>query len=745
MKVGQIMLKLVRYLKPFVFLIIFIIGLLYTQAVCDLALPQYMSNIVNTGIQQKGISSAVPEVIRATEYDRIMLFLSPKNQAKVNTYYKTLDKAKLSAAEYAKYVKKYPALKNEILYKLNTTDKNKIEKINIPLGRAILIVATIEKDGFKNMNNNITLPANVDPFIILKAMPAAQFEQMQNNIAEKINGLPDNMITQASSIYIENEYQTIGVDTVAVQKKYIFNTGLMMSLIALLSMTASVVVGFVAAKVASGLGRNLRQSLFNKVENFSNVEFDKFGASSLITRTTNDIQQIQNLMVMLLRIVFYAPILGVGGVIKVLATDTSMGWIIAVAMGAIFIVVGGMFIFAVPKFKTIQKLIDKLNLVTRESLTGMLVIRAFNTQKYEEVKFDKANKDLTKTNLFINRVMSGMFPIMMLIMNFITILIVWVGAHQIDKGAIQVGDMMAFIQYTMQIIMAFVMITMISIMLPRATVSAGRIDEVLSVEPTIIDPKEPKKFNKKIKGQVVFNNVSFKYDEAEDYVLKNISFEAKPGETTAFIGSTGSGKSTLINLIPRFYDVTEGEVLIDGINIKDVKQHDLRDKIGYVPQKGILFSGTIASNLKYGKPNAKEEEIIKAAEIAQALSFIEEKDHKFKEPIAQGGTNVSGGQKQRLAIARALVKKPEIYMFDDTFSALDFKTDANLRQALKPETEKQTVLIVAQRISTIMNAEQIIVLEKGEMVGRGTHDELMKNCKVYREIALSQLSKKELA
>ena len=739
------MLKLVKYLKPFTILIIIIFGLLYTQAICDLALPQYMSNIVNTGIQQKGIESSVPDVIRATEFDRIMIFLSQDNQSDARSYYKVLDKNNLSKAEYSKYLKLYPALKNEILYKLNITDKKKIDKINLPVGRAILIVAMIEQDGLKNINSEVTLPNNVDPFLLISNMPAAQFKTMQSNFNSKINSLPKTMITQASALYIEKEYKAIGIDTKVVQKKYIFNTGLMMTLIALLSMTVSVIVGFVAAKVASGLGRNLRQTLFNKVENFSNVEFDKFGASSLITRTTNDIQQIQNLMVMLLRIVFYAPILGVGGVIKVLATDTSMGWIIAVAMGAILLVVGGMFIFAVPKFKMIQKLIDKLNLVTRESLTGMLVIRAFNTQKYEEEKFDKANKDLTKTNLFINRVMSGMFPIMMLIMNFITILIVWVGSHQIDKGAIQVGDMMAFIQYTMQIIMAFVMITMISIMLPRATVSAGRIDEVLSVDPTIVDPNVPKKFNNKLKGYIKFNNVSFKYAEAEDYVIKNISFESKPGETTAFIGSTGSGKSTLVNLIPRFYDVTEGEILIDNINIKEVTQHDLRDKIGYVPQKGILFSGTITSNLKYGKPNAKEEEVIQAATVAQALEFIKEKDHKFKEQIAQSGSNVSGGQKQRLAIARALIKKPEIYIFDDTFSALDFKTDANLRQALKPETENKTVLIVAQRISTIMNAEQIIVLEKGEMVGSGTHDELMKNCKVYREIALSQLSKKELA
>jgi ATP-binding cassette subfamily B protein len=450
-------------------------------------------------------------------------------------------------------------------------------------------------------------------------------------------------------------------------------------------------------------------------------------------------------MVMLIRIVFYAPILGIGGVFKVLATDTSMGWIIALAVAIILVIVFGMFIFAVPKFKIVQKLIDKLNLVTRESLTGMLVIRAFNTQKYEEKKFEKANKDLTKTNLFINRTLSLMFPLMMLLMNIITILIVWVGAHQVDSGAIQVGDMMAFIQYTMQIIMAFLMITMISIMLPRATVAAGRVDEVLSIDPTICDPKNPKKFNKLFNGVIKFDNVSFKYADADDYVLHNISFEAKPGETTAFIGSTGSGKSTVVNLIPRFYDVTEGSILINNIDIRDVTQHDLREHIGYVPQKGVLFSGTIESNLKYGKKHASEEDMKNAAKTAQALDFILDKPDKFDESIAEGGGNVSGGQKQRLSIARALIKKPDIYIFDDTFSALDFKTDAALRKALKRETENATVLIVAQRISTIMNADQIIVLDNGKIVGIGTHKELMKKCNVYKEIALSQLSKEELA
>ena len=515
--------------------------------------------------------------------------------------------------------------------------------------------------------------------------------------------------------------------------------------VALIGLIASVTVGFISSRISSGLGKNMRKSIFEKVQSFSNIEFDKWGISSLITRTTNDTMQIQHIMVMLLRVIFYAPILGIGGVLKVLATDNSMAWIIVVALVSILIVVIGLFIFAVPKFKLVQKLVDKLNLVTRERLTGLLVIRAFNTEKHEEARFNRANRNLTKTNLFVNRTMATMFPLMMLIMNVITILIVWVGAHQIDSGIIQVGDMMAFIQYTMQIIMAFLMISMTSIMLPRASVAAGRIDEVLNVKPTILDPENPKQFDGNLKGNIKFKRVSFKYPDADKYVIKNISFEAKAGETTAFIGGTGSGKSTIVNLIPRFYDVTEGYITIDGIDIRDVTQHDLCDRIGYVSQKGILFTGTIASNLKHGKEHASEEEMKEAAKTAQALDFIMKKEKQFKEEIAQGGTNVSGGQKQRLSIARALIKKPDIYIFDDTFSALDFKTDAALRKALSKTTKESTVLIVAQRINTIMNADKIIVLDNGRIVGMGKHEELLKNCKVYKEIALSQLSKEELA
>lgn len=739
------MLKIFKYLKPFTLSVIIIVGLLYTQAMCDLALPEYMSNIVNNGIQQSGIEDSIPKIIRKSEFDKMMLFVKEENKSQINKYYRLLDKDKLSSEDYDKYVREYPLLSKEPLYKLENINSDEIDDINITIAKALLTIYGIENNNLGSFGGEMQIPSGMDPFVLLSNMPKEQRESLIDQVADKMKNIPDSMIKQTSILYIKGEYKAVGLDTDKIQKDYIIIAGLRMIGVALISMITSVIVGFIASRLSTGLGRNLRESLFSKVESFSNAEFDEFGASSLITRTTNDIQQVQGFVVMLLRIVFYAPILGIGGVFKVLATDTSMGWIVAVAVGAILFVVITMFVVALPKFKLVQKLIDKLNLVTRESLSGMLVIRAFNNEKSEEKKFDVANKNLMKTHLFVNRMMSFMYPLMMLIMNVITILIVWVGSHQIDSGAIQVGDMMAFIQYTMQIIMSFLMITMVSLMLPRSSVSAGRIDEVLRVKPIIIDPKDPRKFGKKVMGKITFENVSFKYEDAEDCVLKGISFEAKAGETTAFIGSTGSGKSTVINLIPRFYDVTDGRILIDDIDIRDVTQHELRENIGYVPQKGILFSGTIESNLKYGRGNASLKDMEEASRIAQALDFIEDKEDKFKSEIAQGGTNVSGGQKQRLSIARALIKKPPIYIFDDTFSALDFKTDAKLRKALKNETKNSTVLIVAQRISTIMNAEQIIVLDEGKIVGKGTHDELMETCKVYKEIALSQLSKEELA
>lgn len=740
------MLKLIKYLKPFTFIIFIIIGLLFVQANCDLSLPSYMSDIVNVGIQQNGIDNPIPEVIRESEFNKITLFLNDNEAKYVKTNYIIVDKNSSIKNVVAKNIlEKYKVKISEPMYILSTNETNHISKLNKIISKSIMIVYQIETGNMSKTASGFSLPNGVDPFIFLSSLPKEQLQVMNNKISTLTSKISDSIVNQAAIVYVKGEYKSLNINIDIIQKSYITTAGIKMILIALVSMIASISVGFITSRLSTGLGRNLRKKLFTKVESFSNAEFDKFGASSLITRTTNDIQQVQSLMAILLRIIFYAPILGIGGVFKVLATDTSMSWIIIVAVATIIVVVSILFIFAIPKFKIVQKLIDKLNLVTRESLTGMLVIRAFNTEKFEEDKFDKANKSLTKVNLFIGRTMSIMFPLMMLIMNVVTILIVWVGAHQIDLGTIQVGDMMAFVQYTMQIIMAFLMITAVSIMLPRATVSAGRIDEVLSVTPIINDPKKPRRFSKKIKGLIKFENVSFKYSDAEEYVIKNINFEAKAGQTTAFIGSTGCGKSTIINLIPRFYDVSKGKILIDGINIKNVTQHDLHEKIGYIPQKGSLFSGTIESNLKYGKEDATNKELIAAAKTSQSLDFINEKTDKFSSEIAQGGNNVSGGQKQRLSIARALIKRPEIFIFDDTFSALDFKTDAMLRKALKKDTKKSTVLIVAQRISTIMSADQIIVLENGEIVGKGTHEQLMRDCSVYQEIALSQLSKEELA
>lgn len=743
------MLKLIKYLKPFVVSVFAIIVLLLIQAICDLSLPDYTSHIVNIGIQQGGIVNAVPEAVRKGEFDKLVLFMDEPEKAKVTGSYILLDKNNLPAADYENYVKAYPKLADEPIYKLSTDDKKIIDELNPIMGKYILIVSGLEKSGVSGLSqggqSSMPIPQGADPFEILSKIPASQLEPMKRTINEKLAGMSDSMITQAAVSYIHDEYDALGLNTDKLQSNYILYAGAIMLLIALLSMAASVIVGYLAARVAAGLGRNLRKGVFRRVSGFSNSEFDKFSTASLITRSTNDIQQVQMLMVMLLRIVFYAPILGIGGVIKVYHSDSAMWWIIALAVAAILLLVAVLFGVAIPKFKSVQRLVDRLNLVTREILTGIPVIRAFSTQKHEEEKFDDANRKLTGTNLFVSRVMATMMPIMMLIMNGTTLLIIWVGGHQVDKGVMQVGNMMAFMQYAMQIIMAFLMISMVSVMLPRASVAAQRIDEVLETDFAINDPQKAQHFAADSKGYVEFENVSFRYPGAEEDVLCNINFTAKPGQTTAFIGSTGSGKTTLINLIPRFYDVTDGRILIDGTDIRDVTQHELRERIGYVPQKGVLFSGTIESNLSYGVENASEQQLEKSAEVAQALDFIREKPEGFNTPISQGGTNVSGGQKQRLSIARALVKEPRIYIFDDSFSALDFKTDALLRKALKEVTGDCTILIVAQRISTIMNADRIIVLDEGKIAGTGTHRELMESCEVYQQIALSQLSKEELA
>ncbi|WP_304340686.1 ABC transporter ATP-binding protein [Metaclostridioides mangenotii] len=769
------MFKLIKYLKKFFLSIVLIVILLVVQAMCDLSLPAYTSDIVNVGIQQGGVVNAVPEVIRKSELDRILLFVDSKDEDKILNNYKIIDKKDMSDSEYNDLEDKYPKLKSEKLYKLNTENKVTIENLNDIFAKPMLVVSTFESDSKetkkikeevqKNMEKQMqeqmkqqqmqgsqaNVPTgktpdakDIDLFEVFSSMPKENLKEVNEEIYKKIDDMPDTIVAQSAVKFVKAEYENVGIDTEKTQNNYILNTGAKMIEIALISVLATVSVGFLAAKVAAGVGRRLRGEVFDKVMRFSNTEINKFSTASLITRSTNDIQQIQLLMVMLLRIVFYAPIMGVGGVIKVLNTNTSMAWIIAVAVVAMMSLVVVLFALVIPKFKLVQKLVDKLNLVTREIVTGIPVIRAFSNERYEENRFDKANRDLTKTNLFVNRMMVCMMPSMMLIMNLITVLIVWKGAYGIDSGAMQVGDMMAFIQYTMQIIMSFLMISMVSVMLPRASVSANRIDEVLTTEATIHNPEVAKKFDENKKGYVEFKNVSFKFPDSEESILENITFTAKPGKTTAFIGSTGSGKTTLVNLIPRFYDVTEGEILVDGVDVRDVSQHDLREKLGYVPQKGVLFSGTIESNLKYGKEDATEEEIELAATIAQATEFIDTKPDKYDTEISQGGKNVSGGQKQRLSIARAIAKNPEIYIFDDSFSALDLKTDAKLRKALNKEVKDSTMLIVAQRISTILHAEQIIVLDEGKIVGKGTHRELLKNCEVYEQIALSQLSKEEL-
>ncbi len=576
-------------------------------------------------------------------------------------------------------------------------------------------------------------------------MPEEQRGQFVEGVSEKMDGMPDTMIDQAATIYVKSAYENLGMDTDHLQNMYILKTGGKMLALAFLGMIASILAAFLSSRVAAANGRDLRARVFKKVVGFSSSEFDTFSTASLITRSTNDIQQIQILTVMMLRMVLYAPIVGLGGVYKVFRTNVDMSWILAVAVAIIFMVIVILFTIVMPKFKVLQNLVDRLNLVTREILTGLSVIRAFSTERYEEKRFDRANKDLMKTNLFVNRAMTFMMPVMMLVMNGISVLIIWVGGHGIDNGQMQVGDMMAFIQYTMHIIMSFLMICMISVMLPRAAVSANRVDEIIRSETVINDPKTPKRLPKEGKGVVVFDHVSFRYPGAEEEVLHDISFTAKPGETTAFIGSTGSGKSTLVNLIPRFYDVTEGKIMIDGTDIRDITQHELREKLGYVPQKGVLFSGTIKSNILYGNKDGTEEEMLEAAQVAQASGFIEEKPEGYESHIAQGGSNVSGGQKQRLSIARAIARHPDVFIFDDSFSALDYKTDVTLRKELKNHTAESTVILVAQRISTILHAEQIVVLDEGEVAGIGTHKELLKNCEVYRQIALSQMSEEELA
>ena len=717
--------------------LLLIIAVLFIQAYCDLSLPAYTSDIVNVGIQQGGVEDQVPEQISVEEMDRLLLFVpSDEQQTVLDSYMEDEN------------IYDVPAY----VIKAGMTDENMTELRDVLAGPMMLtagfesgseMTAQIE-DQLKAALPDGMASDDMTVFDILQMMPEEQRETLISGMEEMTAELPDTILDQAAVSFVGYAYKNLGIDMDGLQIRYLVTTGGKMAGLAFLGMAASVLVGFMASRVGAATGRDLRGRVFRKVVGFSNNEFDHFSTASLITRSTNDIQQIQLIIVMLLRIVLYAPILAIGGVIQVFQTNVSMSWIIGLAVVLIGLVILLLFLVAMPKFRIMQSLVDRVNLVMREILTGLPVIRAFSTQKHEEERFDRANRDLTRTNLFVNRAMTFMMPVMMLIMNGVSVLIMWNGAHGIDNGQMQVGDMMAFIQYTMQIIMGFLMLCMLSIMLPRAAVAADRVEEVLASRTAIKDPDRAEHFAENEKGVLRFDHVSFRYPGADENVLEDITFTAKPGETTAIIGSTGSGKSTLVNLVPRFYDVTAGSITLDGADIRNVSQHELREKLGYVPQKGVLFSGDIASNILFGNPDGSEAEMVEAARIAQAEEFIEGKKDRYQSPIAQGGSNVSGGQKQRLSIARAIAKHPEVFIFDDSFSALDFKTDVTLRKALRQKTKESTVLIVAQRISTIMNAEQIIVLDDGRIAGTGTHRELLENCEVYRQIAASQLSEAEL-
>ena len=717
------MLKMFHYMKERWYYVVMIIVLLFVQAYCDLSLPDYTSKIVNVGIQQKGIEDGVPDTIRKESLEHLLLFLDEKEKAKVEDAY---------------------TLKDDV-YKRSDVTKEERDELNSILAIPMMAAGSLEdEEKAAEIKTQMGLPEESDLWQVLEQLPQEQLDSMKDSLTEKIKEMPESIVTQAAVQFVQTEYEAQGIDVDAMQIQYLMTSGLKMLAMALVIMLAAVSVTFLSSRVAAFLGRNLRNGVYRKVISFSGEELNHFSTASLITRSTNDIQQVQLVFAMIFRIVLYAPILGVGGVLKVLQTDVSMTWILGVAVVAILILVGFLFAVAMPKFKILQYRIDELNLVSREILTGLSVIRAFSREKHEEERFEEVNERLTKTNLFVNRCMTFMMPAMMLIMNGITVLIIYNGSHAVDNGTMQVGNMMAFMQYAMQIIMSFLMITMMSIMLPRASVSAKRINEIMETKVSIESPETAKIPENNKKGEVRFEHVGFAYPGAEEETLSDINFTAQKGETVAFIGSTGSGKSTLVNLIPRFFDVTSGKILVDGVDIREMGLHDLRERIGYVPQKGVLFSGTIDSNIRYGKEDATKEEVNRAAEIAQAQEFIGQKEKGMESEIAQGGTNVSGGQKQRLSIARAIAKNPEIYIFDDSFSALDYKTDVVLRRALKKETKDATTLIVAQRIRTILHADKILVLDEGKIVGEGTHKELLKTCEVYQQIAMSQLSKEEL-
>lgn len=710
--------KIFRYLKESWGSVLVIVLLLFVQAYCDLQLPQYTSGIVDVGIGQGGIAYAAPEKMRAETYANLQLFMTEEEKAVCDAAYE-------QAADGS--------------FVLTAKGDARLSEIDSEMGLPMVLLSYLNSED--SAYDAEALRAMRESGMISEEQILAVREQALAGMGD----MSDSLISARAVQFVQAEYEAMGIDTGKVQTDYLLKTGLKMLGLSLLMMAAAIFTGLLASRTAAKTGRNLRSRVYNKVVAFSSAEMDKFSTASLITRSTNDIQQVQMVIVMLLRMVLYAPIIGVGGVMKVASTGTGMGWIIGVAVGSIMALVLVLMVVAMPKFKKMQSLVDRVNLVSREILTGIPVIRAFSRETYEEKRFDKANKDLMGTQLFTGRVMNFMMPVMMLIMNGISIMIVWFGGHGIDAGNLQVGEMLAFITYTMQIVMSFLMLTMVSIMLPRAGVAAGRIEEILTTEITIHDKEQPQDAKLgAVRGEIAFEDVCFKYPGAEENALHHLNFTAKPGQTTAIIGSTGCGKSTLLNLIPRFYDVTEGRITLDGVDIRDISQKKLRSVLGYVPQKGVLFSGDIASNIKFGGDDITDEKMKESAQIAQAVEFIESKPDGYESPISQGGTNVSGGQKQRLSIARAIAKSPKVFLFDDSFSALDYKTDVVLRKALNEKISDATVIIVAQRISTILHADQIIVLDNGSIVGLGTHEELLESCETYREIAKSQLSEKEL-
>lgn len=752
------MLRILKYLRESKASVAAIILLLVVQAYGDLALPNFTSRIVDVGIQQGGIEQAVPEAIRESELQKLQFVMTSEERKVVNASYEKVSADTLEAGEYEKYVKKYPALETEPLYLLNTNDDEVLDRLESGFEMPMVMVSFMEEgmsqggqlpsDGQESQTGQLPLDmTELTAAIASGGLSDEMVEKLRQTVSEQMGDMTGMLVSQKAILYVKGEYEAIGMDMGKIQTGYLLETGAKMLAISILIMGTAILVGLLAARTAASVGMRLRREVFGKVVSFSHTELDRFSTASLITRSTNDIQQVQMTSVLLLRMVAYAPILGIGGIVKVSGTRTGMGWIIGVAVGAVVSLVLILMKVAMPKFRKMQELVDRLNLVSREILTGLPVIRAFSRERYEEKRFDKANTDLMGTQLFTNRVMTFMMPTMMLIMNGITILIVWVGAKGIDMGNLQVGDMIAFITYTMQIVSSFLMLTMVSIMIPRAGVAARRIDEILETEPVIEDAPEEEQIQREKKdwrGEVTFHHVNFRYPGADEDALSGIDFTAKPGQTTAIIGSTGCGKSTLLNLIPRFYDVTEGSVTLDGVDIRKIPQQRLRELLGYVPQKGVLFSGTIESNLKFGGEEITDEEMTEAAEIAQATEFIEQKTDRYDSAVSQGGTNVSGGQKQRLSIARAIAKAPKVYLFDDSFSALDYKTDVALRRALSEKTAEAAVIIVAQRISTILHADQIIVLDDGKIAGIGTHEELLATCEAYQEIAKSQLSEEEL-